>query len=109
MEWMTTADIQVALRELGFDMGRYKAPHASIMTTVNRLADGGNSEVIVRRNPTPGGTEYKWVGSRFSAEARKQYGAPNSLANQDARGELAQARDNFIAATRKRRIKPFPM
>jgi hypothetical protein len=87
-EWMTTAEIQVALREFGFDLGKYKAPHASIMTTVNRLAEGPNSEVVVRRSSTPGGTEYRWVGSRFSAAARKRYGAGNSLASQMADGRI---------------------
>jgi hypothetical protein len=87
-EWMTTADIQVALREFGFDLRKYKAPHASIMTTVNRLAEGPNSQVVVRRTSTPGGTEYKWVGSRFSADARKRYGAENSLASQMADGRI---------------------
>jgi hypothetical protein len=59
-EWMTTAEIQLALKELGFPLQDYKAPAASITTTVNRLVEGG--EVIASPRTTPGATEYKWLG-----------------------------------------------
>jgi len=69
-EWMTTADIQNDLRELGFPLGDYKAPAASITTTVNRLVDAG--EVAVDRRSNPGATEYKWApvhpGARAAAK-----------------------------------------
>jgi len=59
-EWMNTSEIMTALRELGFPLEKYKAPMASITTTVNRLVDGG--EVVVERRSNPGAAEYKWVG-----------------------------------------------
>jgi hypothetical protein len=70
-EWMTTAEIQQAVKELGFPLNDYKAPAASITTTVNRLVDAG--EVAVDRRSNPGATEYKWVGPNW--------GASRSLAN----------------------------
>jgi hypothetical protein len=57
-EWMTVADIQRDLRELGFALDSYKAPAASITTTVNRMHEAG--EVAVNRTSNPGATEYKW-------------------------------------------------
>jgi hypothetical protein len=59
-EWMTVADIMGALKELGFPLDKYKAPAASVTTTVNRLAE--DHEVVVDRRSNPGATEYKWVG-----------------------------------------------
>ncbi len=59
-EWMTVAEIQQAIKEIGFPLHKYKAPAASITTTVNRLAESG--EIAVDRRSTPGATEYKWVG-----------------------------------------------
>jgi hypothetical protein len=59
-EWLTTADIQGLLRELGFPLNEYKAPAASITTTVNRMVDGG--EVVASPRSQAGATEYKWVG-----------------------------------------------
>jgi len=58
--WMTTAEIQQAIKELGFPLDKYKAPAASILTTVNRLVE--NDEVVVDKRPQPGASEYKWVG-----------------------------------------------
>jgi cell division protein ZapA (FtsZ GTPase activity inhibitor) len=58
-EWMTVADIQRDLKELGFPLGSYKAPAASVMTTVNRMHEAG--EVAVNRRSSPGATEYKWA------------------------------------------------
>jgi hypothetical protein len=58
-EWLNTTEIMNGLRELGFPLDKYKAPMASITTTVNRLVP---SEVSIHRLPNPGGNEYKWVG-----------------------------------------------
>ena len=58
-EWINTAEIMNGLRELGFPLDKYKAPMASVTTTVNRLV---HSEVSVHRLPNPAGNEYKWVG-----------------------------------------------
>ena len=69
--WMTVSEIQAALKELGFPLHEYKAPAASISTTVNRLVEYG--EVVPDRRSNPGATEYKWVGPNW--------GAPSSLAN----------------------------
>lgn len=66
--WMTTADIQNDLRELGFPLADYKAPAASILTTVNRLVEGG--EVVIERRPQPGASEYKWVGRVATGSAK---------------------------------------
>jgi hypothetical protein len=73
-EWMTTSDVQAGLQDFGFDLKKYKAPHAAILTTVNRLVEKG--EVEVRPMTTAGGTQYKWVGSRFSSLARAKYAPP---------------------------------
>ena len=59
-EWMTTYEIQRAIKELGFPLDKYKAPAASILTTVNRLVESG--EVVIDKRPQPGASEYKWVG-----------------------------------------------
>jgi len=67
-EWMTAAEIQQAIRELGFPLDQYKAPAASILTTVNRLVDNG--EVVVERRSQPGASEYKWVGSLSASRKR---------------------------------------
>lgn len=58
-EWMTVTEIQEALKELGFPLEKYKAPIASITTTVNRLVDGNEATMEKRPN---GANEYKWVG-----------------------------------------------
>jgi hypothetical protein len=58
-EWMTIVEIQETLKELGFPLDKYKAPTASITTTVNRLADAG--EVVVEKRAA-GASEYRWVG-----------------------------------------------
>ncbi len=69
--WMTVSEIMSALKELGFPLNKYKAPAASVSTTVNRLVEYG--EVIPDRRSNPGATEYKWVGP--------SWGASSSLAN----------------------------
>jgi hypothetical protein len=58
-EWLNTAEILMALKELGFQLGHYKAPIASITTTVNRLVEDG---VVVAEKRPGDATEYKWVG-----------------------------------------------
>jgi hypothetical protein len=60
-EWMTIADIQETISELGFPLEQYKAPAASITTTVNRLADSGEVEADRRLGES---VKYKWVGNR---------------------------------------------
>jgi len=75
--WITGNEIMVALRELGFPLGRYKAPLASVTTTVARLATSGGS--VAKRISSSGAMEYKWVGP--------MWGAPGSLANQMADSE----------------------
>jgi hypothetical protein len=100
LEWMTTSDIQRDLREIGFPLEKYKAPNGAITTTVNRMSVGADPVVIAKRSSNPNVTFYKWVGPK--------YGAPNSLANQDADGRLtqrAQAIKNFKAAVDKRRLR----
>ncbi|HEX4785061.1 MAG TPA: hypothetical protein VH350_12005 [Candidatus Sulfotelmatobacter sp.] len=67
-EWMTLAEIQEALKELGFPLDKYKAPTASITTTVNRLVDG--REVVVEKRPA-GASEYKWAGLVVDDPVRK--------------------------------------
>ena len=58
--WLTISEIQEGLRELRFPLCDYKAPTASITTTVNRLVEAG--EVVVDKRPQAGANEYKWVG-----------------------------------------------
>jgi hypothetical protein len=62
-EWMTIAEIQETLKELGYPLDKYKAPSASITTTVNRLVD--NNEVVVEKRPG-GASEYRWVGQVYA-------------------------------------------
>jgi hypothetical protein len=57
-EWLTIAEIQEAIKELGFPLHQYKAAGASITTTVIRLVDAG--EVAIEKHA--GANEYKWVG-----------------------------------------------
>ena len=119
-EWMTATEIQGGLKGLGFPLEKYKAPYASITTTVSRMAEGENAEVVVSRSNNPGATEYKWVGPTFRPMSDQDWLRPvtisppakDSLAAMDAKGELIQGpktkdlkalRDNFIAATEKRR------
>jgi hypothetical protein len=59
-EWMNTTEIMNGLRELGFPLDKYKAPMASVTTTVTRMVDSG--DVIPSLKSNPGATEYKWVG-----------------------------------------------
>ncbi len=59
-EWMTIAEIQAAIKELGYPLEKYKAPAASITTTVNRMVE--TEEVAIDKRPIPGANEYKYVG-----------------------------------------------
>ena len=59
-EWMTIAEIQAALKELGYPLDKYKAPAASITTTINRMVK--EEEVCIAKRPAPGANEYKYVG-----------------------------------------------
>ncbi len=99
-EWMTTADIQTGLRELGFDLKKYKAPHASIMTTVNRLTEGDESEVMVKRSSNPGATEYKWVGPSYAAATGVSIAQFAAIHAEHAK-QLKEARESVVAATEK--------
>jgi hypothetical protein len=56
-KWMTVSEIQERLRELGFPLDKYKAPAASITTTVNRLVEAGEVE---SRDTIMRGHEYRW-------------------------------------------------
>lgn len=60
-EWITIAEIQAALKELGFPLQQYKAPAASITTTVNRMVEEGS---VVPHKLADGVAEYKWVGPK---------------------------------------------
>jgi hypothetical protein len=71
---MTTADIQVALKEIGFPMNEYKAPHASILTTVNRMVDSG--EVVIKKSTQPGASEYTWVGPMYGLGPARKHVIP---------------------------------
>jgi hypothetical protein len=57
-EWLTVAEIQSELREFGFPMEEYKAPQASVATTINRLASTGKVEA---NRELPGMTLYRWA------------------------------------------------
>jgi len=59
-EWLNTSEVQNALRELGFPIHTYKAPNASIATTLNRLV--GKRYVAADKKVGEGAIEYKWVG-----------------------------------------------
>jgi chromosome segregation ATPase len=65
IEWMTIAEIQQALLDLGFPLKDYKAPAASITTTVNRLVEAGEAKVERRQ---PGLSVYRYVGPLMSAD-----------------------------------------
>ncbi len=88
-EWLNTSEIQRGLEELGFPIRTYKAPGASIATTINRLAESGEGGVA--RKLGPGAIEYKWVGMRSrnalndrvrGLGARKILSVPGGLAAQ---------------------------
>jgi hypothetical protein len=68
-DWMTISEIQDAVKELGFPLHEYKAPAASITTTINRLAQSG--EVISDKGPS-GFIEYKHVGAMPKALRREK-------------------------------------
>lgn len=67
-EWMTIAEIQSAVKELGYPLDKYKAPAASITTTVNRMLEDG--EVVIDKRPIPGANEYKYIGLGHKAAQR---------------------------------------
>jgi hypothetical protein len=81
-EWLNTSEIQSALKELGFPISAYKAPNASIATTVNRLAEDG--VVVADKRLGAGAIEYKWVGrhptDHISRRASKSASAETMLA-----------------------------
>ncbi len=78
-EWMTIAEILAALKELGFPLEKYKAPAASVTTTINRLVEA--KEVIPDKHPG-GAHEYKWAGPLD--QALQMYGLP--VGNSQKRG-----------------------
>lgn len=72
-EWMNTTEIKNGLQELGFSLEKYKAPMASITTTVNRMVNAG--DVVQSSNTNPGAVEYKWLGMSNRPEATKNFAA----------------------------------
>jgi hypothetical protein len=84
-EWMTVAEIMVSLKELGFPLDKYKAPAASVMTTVNRLVENG--EAIISQHTTPGANEYKWFGMSGSSPALRRFAAANELKKKREKAE----------------------
>jgi hypothetical protein len=60
-DWLTAAEVQSELRDLGFPMDEYKAPQASVVTTINRLV--GSGKVKADREQVPGTTLYRWAES----------------------------------------------
>ena len=80
-EWMTISDIEDIIKQLGFPLHEYKAPTASITTTVNRIVEDREAKVI-RETGVP--ARYKWIGVN--------YGASRSLANQFANAEREKAK-----------------
>ena len=68
--WMTIPEIQEAIKELGFPLSEYKAPTASITTTLNRMV--GETVVVDKRSG--GGSEYKWVGLGARPEGEAKLG-----------------------------------
>jgi hypothetical protein len=103
--WMNIAEIQLALTELGFPIRNYKAPVASISTTVNRLVEDG--VVVADKRFGPGATEYKWVGK---VPTLGDYTTAGKMLN-----ELTTARDRFVQADKAKvareeaRKKAFPL
>lgn len=69
--WMNITEVMKALGELGFPLDRYKAPMASISTTVNRMVESG--DVVQNRESTEGATEYKWLGMSDRPPALKAF------------------------------------
>lgn len=73
-EWMTIAQIQAGLAELGFPLDKYKAATASITTTVTRMVDAGDVvENSSASSEEP--TEYKWLGMGNKPTAMKDFAA----------------------------------
>lgn len=67
--WMTISQIQTELQKFGVDLSKYKAPAASITTTVNRLVE--KSEVDPRPAESfSGSAQYRWIGSHFAGKAK---------------------------------------
>jgi chromosome segregation ATPase len=75
-QWMTIAEIQAGLAELGFPLEKYKAATASITTTVNRMVE---SKDVVENSSTSSedATEYKWLGMSNRPEAMRNFAAAN--------------------------------
>lgn len=93
-EWMTASEIQTALKELGFPLEKYKAPAASITTTVNRLAESG--EVVADRRTTPGAIEYRWVGNFESVRKESGKTAADALQKFAGLHELRKKKRQYI-------------
>lgn len=72
-EWMNSTEIKNGLAELGFPLDKYKAPMASITTTVNRMVETG--DVVQSNNANPGAVEYKWLGMSNKSDAMRRFAA----------------------------------
>ncbi len=106
IEWMTITEIQSELKQLGFALEKYKAPAASITTTINRMVESkevavslpDESEMYEPRNAEdlrkfanlPAREKITQAVARSSERVATKtkykwigpnYGAPNSLAN----------------------------
>lgn len=60
-EWMEMTDVMAGLRQIGFPLHTYKAPAASVATTVTRMVTAGEVNMV---RVTGGGKSYKWVGRK---------------------------------------------
>jgi len=67
-EWLSIGAIQQALIKFGFPILEYKAPMASLTTTVNRLVEAGEVEPI---RVSGGSREFKWAGPAYGAAGLK--------------------------------------
>ena len=99
-EWMTINEIQELLKELGFPLDKYKAPVASITTTVNRLVEG--KEVVTEKRSS-GASEYKWVGlagiGEVFAPPRKSFGQRIGESNNAFYGEQKPSAGTLVRKT----------
>jgi hypothetical protein len=82
-EWMTIANIQQAIKEIGYPLDKYKAPTASIMTTINRMVN--DDEIAVEQHDKA--WEYKYVG----------LGQKSANSLRDAYEAFKQAHDTKLA------------
>lgn len=93
---LTPVQIKNKLGEFGFGLDQYANAGAVIYNTLKRLERQGE---IVPVRDSSGATAYALAPVTIS------HPAPDSFAAKDARGELAQARERFKAATDKRRLR----